>query len=180
MLPITPVQILWVNMVSSVALALTLAFEPTEPDVMRRPPRMSNEPILVGFLLWRIILVSLLFVVGIFGLFEWALARGATVEEARPVAVNTLVVMEVFYLFSVRFLRTPSLTLNGILGTRAVLIGVSSVVVLQFAFTYLPMMQVLFDTRAVAFLDGLVIVGIGIVLLIILEMEKVVRRRIAA
>jgi magnesium-transporting ATPase (P-type) len=179
MLPITPVQILWVNMVSSVALALTLAFEPTEPDVMRRPPRVSNEPILSGFLLWRIVLVSLLFVAGIFGMFEWALARGAALEEARTVAVNTLVVMEVFYLFSVRFLRTPSLTFQGILGTRAVLIGVASVVVLQFAFTYLPLMQVLFDTRAVAFLDGLVIVGIGVVLLIVLEMEKVVRRRIA-
>lgn len=178
MLPITPLHILWVNMVSSVALAMALAFEPTEPDVMERPPRRMDEPVLSKFLVWRIVLVSFLFLVGIFGMFEWALARGYELEEARTIAVNTLVCMEVFYLFSVRYLRTPSLTLEGLLGTRAVLIALAVVVVLQLMFTYAPFMHAFFDTRPMDLLAVAIIVAVGVALLLLLEMEKGLRRRL--
>jgi magnesium-transporting ATPase (P-type) len=178
LLPITPVQILWINMVTAVGLGLTLAFEPTEADAMRRPPRPASEPLLSGFLIWRIVLVSALFVAGAFGMFAWALARGLSVEEARTIVVNTIVVMEIFYLFSVRYLRLTSLSLEGVLGTPAVLIGVALVAALQFAFTYLPFMQTLFETRSISFADGLALVGVGIVLLAILEVEKLIRRKI--
>ena len=178
LLPITPVQILWINMVTAVGLGLTLAFEPTETDAMRRPPRPASESLLSGFLVWRIILVSALFVAGAFGMFAWALVRGLSVEEARTIVVNTIVVMEIFYLFSVRNLRLTSLSWEGVLGTPAVLIGVALVAALQFAFTYLPFMQTLFESRPVALLDGLAVVGVGIALLAILEVEKLIRRRI--
>ncbi len=178
-LPITPVQILWVNMVSSVALAMALAFEPTERDVMQRSPRPVDEPILSRFLVWRIALVSVLFQVGIFGMFEWALRRGASVEEARTIAVNTLVAMEVFYLFSVRYLRTPSFTFEGVKGTRAVLVAVATVFTLQLLFTYLPPMEVLFDSRPLPLLVGLEIVAVGVALLVVLELEKLLRRRLS-
>ena len=176
-LPITPLQILWVNMVSSVGLAIALAFEPTEADVMKRPPRPAGTPMLSAFLIWRIVFVSTLFVAGIFGIFLWTRSHGATLEEARTYAVNTLVVMEVFYLFSVRYLRAPSLTLKGILGTRAVLVAVAVVVSLQLVFTYAPFMEALFDTRPVDFLHGLEIIGIGIALFAVLEIEKSLRGR---
>lgn len=179
-LPITPLQILWVNMVSSVGLAIALAFEPTEADVMKRPPRPSGAPMLSAFLVWRILFVSALFVAGIFGIFAWARDHGASIEEARTYAVNTLVVMEVFYLFSVRYLRAPSLTLKGILGTRAVLIAVTVVVVLQLIFTYVPFMEALFDTRPVDFVHGLEIVAVGIALFVVLEIEKWLRNRLTA
>ncbi|NIC41963.1 HAD-IC family P-type ATPase, partial [Aquabacterium sp. A08] len=107
-LPIAPAQILWVNMVSSIALAMVLAFEPTERDVMRRAPRPPGEPMLSGFVVWRVLLVSGLFTAGIFGAYQWSLAQGHAVEHARTLAVNTLVAMEVFYLFSVRYLKNPS------------------------------------------------------------------------
>ncbi|PKL94849.1 MAG: carbonate dehydratase, partial [Gammaproteobacteria bacterium HGW-Gammaproteobacteria-9] len=123
-LPITPVQVLWVNMVSSVALALVLAFEPTEADVMQRPPRRPDEPMLSRFVIWRIFFVSALFLAGIFGMYQWMLSQGATVEAARTVAVNTLVCMEVFYLFSVRYLKAPSFTVQGVKGTPRVLVAV--------------------------------------------------------
>lgn len=177
-LPITPVQILWVNMVSAVTLGLTLAFEPTEPDTMRRPPRPATASFLSTFVIWRIGLVSALFMAGAFGMFAWALARGLPLENARTIVVNTIIAMEIFYLFSVRFLRLPSLTWRGMAGTPAVLMGVSVVAVLQLAFTYLPPMQTLFQTRPVAFLDTLMIVGIGFVLFAILEVEKPLRRAI--
>jgi magnesium-transporting ATPase (P-type) len=178
LLPITAVQILWINMVTAIGLGLTLAFEPTEPDAMRRPPRPAGESLLSGFLVWRVLLVSALFVAGAFGMFAWSLDRGLPVEEARTIVVNTIVVMEIFYLFSVRYLRLTSLSWEGVLGTPAVLIGVGAVALLQVAFTYLPFMQVAFETRAVALVDGLAVLGIGVALLAILEIEKLVRRRI--
>ncbi|MEM1313417.1 MAG: cation-transporting P-type ATPase, partial [Pseudomonadota bacterium] len=154
-LPITPVQILWVNMVSSVVLAMALAFEGPEPNIMRRPPRRADEPILSRFVLWRVALVSLLFCAGIFGMFTLSQAQGASLEEARTVAVNTLVVMEIFYLFSVRFLTTTSLSPRAVLGTRPVLIAISAVTLLQLAFTYAPFMEAFFDTRPLSLLQGL-------------------------
>ncbi len=177
-LPITPVQILWINMITAAALGLTLAFEPTEPGAMRRIPRAASQAILSGRLLWRIAFVSVLFLVGAFGMFFWAEARGLPIETARTIVVNTIVVMEIFYLFSVRFVHGTSLTWRGVLGTRPVLIGVVLVTLAQFAFTYAPFMQVVFNTRAVALLDGVFVVSVGIALLVIVEIEKHICRTI--
>jgi magnesium-transporting ATPase (P-type) len=176
-LPILPAQILWVNMVSSIALAMVLAFEPTEADTMRRPPRRPDEPILSRFVAWRIGLVSLLFMAGIFGMFELALARGAAVEEARTVAVNTLVAMEIFYLFSVRYLKARSFSWQGVRGTPLVLASVAAMVVLQAAFTYAPPMQALFHTRALEMNAVVEIVAVGFSVLVVLEVEKWLMRR---
>ncbi len=177
-LPITPVQVLWVNMVSSVALAMVLAFEPTEADVMQRPPRRPDEPMLSRFVIWRIFFVSALFLVGIFGMYQWMLAQGATVEAARTVAVNTLVCMEVFYLFSVRYLKAPSFTVQGVKGTPRVLVAVFSVFGLQLLFTYAPFMQSLFASEALPLDTGMLVVLAGVAVLLILEIEKALLRRI--
>jgi len=171
-LPITPLQILWVNMVTAVALGLTLAFEPTEPGTMARPPRAAGAPILSGYLVWRIVFVSLLVVVGVFGMFFWAEARGLGTETARTIAVNTIVVMEVFYLFSVRYVHGTSLTLRGVVGTRAVLIGVTVVIAAQAALTYWPPLQRIFETRPVGVADLAAIVAVGVALLLVIEIEK--------
>jgi magnesium-transporting ATPase (P-type) len=176
-LPITPLQILWINMITAVALGLTLAFEPTEPGTMRKPPRAPGEPLLSPYLIWRVVLVSLLVVTGVFGMFFWAESRGLPIETARTMAVNTIVVMEVFYLFSVRYLHGSSLTLRGLLGTRAVLIGVAAVTLAQFALTYWPPLQRVFSTAAVSFVDGVAIVAVGVALLLVLETEKRLVRR---
>jgi magnesium-transporting ATPase (P-type) len=171
-LPIAPAQILWVNMVSSIALAMVLAFEPTESDVMRRPPRPVDEPMLSPFVLWRVGFVSALFMAGIFGMYEWALAQGADVDEARTVAVNTLVCMEVFYLFSVRYLKARSFTWTGVKGTPRVLAAVAAVFVLQLVFTYAPFMHTLFASRPVSIAMGAQIVAVGAAVLVVLELEK--------
>ena len=175
-LPITPVQILWVNMVSSVVLAMALAFEGAEPGIMQRPPRPASEGILSRFVLWRVAFVSILLCSGIFGMFIWAQQQGASIEEVRTIAVNTLVVMEIFYLFSVRFLNTTSLSLKAALGTRPVLIAITAVTTLQFLFTYAPFMEAFFDTRPLSVPQGLAIVAVGPALLVILEIEKRVLR----
>jgi magnesium-transporting ATPase (P-type) len=176
-LPILPAQILWVNMVSSIALAMVLAFEPTEPDVMKRPPRGAHEPMLSPFVIWRIVFVSCLFLIGIFGLYRWALGQGADVETARTVAVNALVAMEVFYLFSVRYLKSPSFTWRGVQGTPRVLMAVAGVVLLQALFTYAPFMQTLFATRALSVQQLLMCAVAGVLVLVVLELEKALLRQ---
>jgi len=177
-LPITPVQILWVNMVTAVTLALALAFEPAEPDVMQRPPRAAGEAILSGFLIWRIVFVSTLFLGALFGTFILAQAQGASTEEARTIVVNTLVVLEIFYLFSVRYLKASSITWRGMIGTPAVLISVGVVSALQMLFTYAPFMVAIFDTRPVSFQYGIQLVGIGLAVFLVLEIEKLIQSRL--
>lgn len=177
-LPITAVQILWVNMVSSVALAMSLAFEPAEPGAMKRPPRSPQERLLSGFLLWRILFMSILFVAGIFAMYIWAIRQGHDVAMARTLAVNTLVVMEVFYLFAVRYLDSASITLRGVIGTPVVLLSVGLVIVLQMMFTYAPFMHRFFDSRPVALEDGLLVLATGGAVLVVLEIEKYLRRRV--
>jgi magnesium-transporting ATPase (P-type) len=171
-LPIAPLQILWVNMVSSVALAMALAFEASEKDIMKRPPRPASESMISSFLLWRILLVSALFAAGIFGIYGWSQAMGASIEESRTYAVNALVMMEIFYLISVRRLRSSSLSIEGLFGSNKVLIAIGVVVVLQGIFTYAPFMRTFFDTRPVSLGMWGVILGIGVTVLLILELEK--------
>ncbi|SEQ44695.1 ATPase, P-type (transporting), HAD superfamily, subfamily IC [Ectothiorhodospira magna] len=177
-LPITPLQVLWVNMVSSVALAMALAFEPAEKNVMNRPPRAPGEAILSLFLIWRILFVSFLFLIGIFGVYLWSVQQGYSVEMARTHAVNALVVMEIFYLLSVRSLQVTSLSFKGLIGTRAVLIAILIVVALQLMFTYAPFMQFFFDSEPVGLKEWGIILAVGVVLFIILELEKGIRHRI--
>jgi magnesium-transporting ATPase (P-type) len=131
-----------------------------------------SAPILSRFLVWRVALVSVLFSIGVFGQFALARAFGDDVETARTMALNTLVAMEVFYLFSVRYLRAASITWEGVKGTQPVLIAVGIVVVLQVVFTYLPFMQLLFETRALSLVQLAQCALPGIVLLAILEIEK--------
>ncbi len=175
-LPITPLQLLWVNMVSSVVLAMSLTFEPPERDVMQRPPRKPDVPILTRFILWRVALVSALFAIGIYGQFQLALAQGQTVAVARTMAVNTLVAMEVFYLFSIRFRIRNVLTPEGVKGTPAVLLAVGAVLVLQAAFTWLPPMQALFDTRALGLPELAQCAAAGVLVLLVLELDKLIER----
>jgi magnesium-transporting ATPase (P-type) len=106
-MPITPVQILWVNLVTAITLGVALAFEPTEVNTMKRPPRPRHEPILGGALVWQIVFVSTLFFAGVFGVFAYAIDRGHELAVAQTMAVNTLVVMEIAYLFFVRNIHEP-------------------------------------------------------------------------
>ncbi len=176
-LPMTPVQILWINMILTVTLGLALAFEPSEPNVMSRPPRERDAPILSRFLVWRVAFVSLLFTAGVFFIFEYALRRGLGDDVARTMVVNTLVVMEIFYLFNVRYLHTTSFSLVGATGTPAVLGAIAVVVAGQLAFTYVPFMHALFGSAPVAFADGVVIILVGGAMMAILEVEKALLRR---
>ncbi|MGC8120407.1 cation-translocating P-type ATPase [Marinobacter sp. VGCF2001] len=177
-LPISALQILWVNMVSSVLLAMTLAFEPPEPGVMQQPPRPREESLLQGFVIWRVAFVSLLFLAGIFAAWFWVMGRHQDPVLASTLAVNTLVAMEVFYLFAVRYLDSASITLRGVLGTPVVLVAIVAVVGLQLLFTYLPWFQQTFATAALSLEHLGFAVSAGVLVLVILELETALRNRL--
>ncbi|MCV2216365.1 cation-transporting P-type ATPase [Thauera sp. Sel9] len=175
-MPITPAQILWVNMITAVTLALALAFEDAEPDIMQRRPRDPREPLLTRFLMWRIVFVGLLLVAGGMGLFLWELQQGASLAAARTAAVNAVLIGEVFYLFNMRSLTGSVLSRAGFFGNRYVLWAIGLLLVCQVPFTYLPAMQALFGTEGLGLDAWLRILGFGVAVLLLVEVEKAVVR----
>ncbi len=174
-LPILPVQILWINMTTAVLLGLMLAFEPKEPDIMRRPPRDPKSPILTRELIGRIFLVGTLMLVGAFGLFKWEEIAGATVTEARTVAVNTFVMVELFYLFNCRSL-TRSMFQVGLVSNPWLLGGVATMLVLQMIYTYLPVMNRMFQSAPIDLAAWGRILAVSLIAFAVVEGEKWVRR----
>ncbi len=176
-LPILPVQILWINMTTAVALGLMLAFEPKEPGLMERPPRDPARPILTGELIGRILLVSGLLMAGSFLLFHWEQAGGASLAEARTAAVNVFVVGELFYLFNCRSLDR-SMFRVGVFSNRWVTGGVLTMVGLQVLMTYAPFMQTLFRTAPLDLQAWVRIIGVGLCVYVAVGAEKWVRQRL--
>ena len=142
---------------------------------MRRPPRPQKQPLLTGELAWHVGLVATLFACGVFGIHAYAIQREYPIELARTLALNTLVVMEIFDLFFVRNIYGRSLTWKAVRGTRVVWLIVAVVTVAQFAVTYFAPFRRIFETEAVPVLDGLLIVSIGAALFAIIEIEKQLR-----
>jgi magnesium-transporting ATPase (P-type) len=174
--PITAPQILWVNMVTSVALGLVISFEPHELDIMQRPPRVVNRPILDGFGVWRVIFVGLGLLALTLWAFFWTKSNGASDNLARTVAVNTLVIGQIFYLLNSRYKLDSSLSLKAHLGNKYLPLGIGAVAVLQFLFTYTPPLQALFETEAIPLWvwPWLLLGGMGFFLLV--EAEKLIIR----
>ncbi len=176
-LPLTPVQILWVNLVTTVTLALSLGFEPPEQNVMQHIPRHANEPLLTNFLIWRIIIVSIIMMLGTMGLFLWEMKQGMKIDHARTVAVNTLVMFEILYLFNSRYLIASVFNWAGLTGNRYVLISIFILIIFQLGFTYFPPLQALFGSTAIDFHIWFRIILVASSVLFIVELEKYFIRR---
>jgi magnesium-transporting ATPase (P-type) len=176
-LPLTPVQILWVNMVTAVTLALALAFEPAEPDVMRRPPRDPGAAILGGVFLWRIGFVSVLIGGATIAVFLVERRLDMPLDLARTMAVNTLVAGQAFYLFNSRFLHESSLRPGLLSSNRVALLAVGVLIVLQLGFVYAPFMHLWFGSASLELRHSIVPLGIGLAVFLIVEAEKALLRR---
>src|SRR5277367_6817795 len=176
--PITAPQILWVNMVTSVALGLVISFEPHELDVMQRRPRAIDSPILNGFGIWRIVFVGLALLALTLLAFFYAKSNGASDELARAVAVNALVIGQIFYLLNSRYKLDSSLSLKAHLGNKYLAMGIGAVVILQLLFTYAPPFQTLFETEAIPlWVWPWLFVG-GLVFFFVVEAEKLIIRNL--
>jgi len=176
-LPLTPVQILWVNMVTAVTLAMTLAFEPSEPGLMSRPPRRPDTPILGGYAIWRIAFISVLLGGATLAVFLVETRMGTDVDIVQTVCVNTLVAGQLFYLYNSRFLREPAWLPSRLVSNKAAL-GASAILVLfQLIFVYAPFMNVWFGSAPLELRHWLVALGVGLLVFVLAEVEKAVHRR---
>ncbi len=176
-LPILPVQILWINMTTAVLLGLMLVFEPKEKGIMNRPPHDPAAPILTRWLQFRILLVALVMLGGVFTLFEWEQLRGATEAQARTVAVNVFVMVELFYLFNCRSF-TRSVFSLGLFSNPWVICGSLTMIALQLLFTYAPWMNSLFHSAPIGWDSWWRIVAIALLAFVVVGVEKVVTNRI--
>lgn len=176
-LPMTPVQILWINMITAVTLGIALAFEPGSVEVMRRSPRASQTPLLSGLVIWRTGFVSLVMLAGI----AWLVAKESSQHEfeyARTAAVSLLVLFEAVYLISSRHIDRPSFFLEGLIGNRIVLLSIATVALFQLLFVYAGPFQLMFDSRPLDLETWQRIWLLGLGLFIAVELEKFVRRLI--
>jgi magnesium-transporting ATPase (P-type)/nucleotide-binding universal stress UspA family protein len=175
-LPLTPAQVLWINMVTSSTLGLALAFERPEHDVMHRPPRDPKESLLSWFFAWRILMVSVLMMAGALGLFLWELDRGSSLETARTMAVSAVVGAEMFYLINSRYIFKSAFSLEGLFGNRYVLIAIAACAGLQFAYSHTRPLQVLFGSTDLSPEEWLKVTLAGAFVFSVAEIEKAVIR----
>jgi len=184
LLPMTPAQILWINLVATVALALPLAFEAAERNVMRRPPRDPGAPVLTPFVIRRTVLTAALMTAGAIGMYSlahgWAggdgLSEAAARAEAQTMAVTTVIMFEIFYLWHSRSFQA-SLADTGLFTNRTVFVGIPALLVLQAGFIYIPFMNVVFDSAPLSALELLAAAGVGAVILPVISAEKWISRR---
>ncbi|MCU0783512.1 MAG: cation-transporting P-type ATPase [Verrucomicrobia bacterium] len=170
-LPILPLQVLWINMTTGGVLGLFLALEPKERDLMQRPPRAPGAPILTGRMLAQVVLAGLLILIAAFGLFQWELRRGAGVDAARTVALNTVAVIQALYLVNCRSLRHSILSI-GLFRNGWLWLGIAGVLLLQAAITYLPFLNSIFQTAPIGWDEWLRILAAGLVGLGVVEAHK--------
>ena len=176
LMPITAPQILWINMVTSVALGLIMSFEPHELGVMRRPPRAVDRPLLTPFALWRILFVSLGLTALTLGAFFWMKSQDASDALARTVAVNVLVIGQAFYALNSRYLLDSSVSIQAHRGNPYLPYSYGLLVALQLLFTYAPPLQALFDTEAVPLRIWPWLVLGGFLFFLMVEAEKLILR----
>lgn len=181
LLPMLPVQLLWINLVAAVALALPLAFEAIEPGIMQRPPRKSNT-LFNKFVVFRIVFVSLLMTAGTILLFNWeyskSIAEGISEADALPkaqtIAVTFVIIFQIFYLLNCRSLRETIVKI-GIFSNYTIFVGISVVLALQVLFIYNPVMNNIFGTVPLDGREILLSVLTGFAVFPIIGLEKRLR-----
>jgi len=183
LVPILPTQILWINLVGAVALALPLAFEAKEKDVMARPPRRPDEPLLSSFVVFRTIMVAVLMTIGAIALFnheyQTAIADGVAaslaLSKAQTMAVTTVIFFQLFYMLNCRSLK-ESIFSVGVFSNRAVFPGIAAIVVLQSAFIYFAPLQNIFSTAALSARDICLAAIVGLAIVPVVFVEKFIRK----
>jgi len=175
-LPILPVQILWINMTTAVLLGMMLAFEPKEAGIMKRPPFKPDMPIMTGGIVIRTIYVGSLMVAGVFILFNYEMRNGASLAAARTAAVSVVVFTELFYLFNCRSFEKSFLSV-GLFSNLWIWLGVFVMTVSQIIFAHSKAMNVFFHSAPLSPDAWLRIIAVGLAISIIVGLEKLISSR---
>jgi len=183
LLPMGPTQLLWINLIAAVALALPLAFEAKEPGIMSRKPRDPDAPVLSGFVIMRLVTVAILMTAGALALFSYVFAAEGSAPDAlataQTMAVTTVIMFQIFYLLNCRSLRDSILAI-GAFSNKTVFIGIATILVLQAFFIYAPFMNTIFGSAPLGLGDILLAAAAGTIVLPVISLEKWLRRRIGA
>ncbi len=177
-LPVLPVQLLWINMVTALLLGTTLVFEAPEPGLMDRPPRRVDAPILDRPMLWRTLLMSSMVAAAAFGLFELAQRDGLPLATAQTIAVNAIVAAELGYLFACRSFTLPAWSLPST--NRWIWWGALAMLLAQLAFTHVPFMNALFGSTPISAAWWGILAGVAVTVWLAAELKKVLVPRPAA
>ena len=177
LMPLTPIQILWVNMVTSVTISLALAFEKLEPDTMKQPPRSPQTPLLNKYFIWRILFVSLLIGGGTLLLNLYLLDMGISEEIVRTVTIQTIVITQMFHLYNSRSIRKSAFS-GDFFGNKAVFVVSGLLILLQLSITYIPFMNQVFGTVSLPPHFWIYPFVFGLLIFVIVEIEKWIMRLI--
>ena len=184
LLPILPVQLLWINLVAAVALALPLAFEAKEPDVMKRPPRKPDAPLFNRFVTYRVVLVSLLMTAGTILVFNMQYSEDITlgiaaelaISRAQTLAVTFVIMFQIFYLMNCRSLKS-SLLHTGLFSNKTIYVGIAVVLAFQSLFIYSPIFQSVFSTVPLSPRHLLLAALFGLMVWPVIAIEKWINRK---
>ncbi|BAY64313.1 ATPase, E1-E2 type [Calothrix brevissima NIES-22] len=171
-LPILSLQVLWLNMVNSIAMTVPLAFEPKSQRVMQQPPRSPCEPLLSQSLVKRILAISIFNWILIFGVFEWIQQTTGNTDLARTMAIQALVAGRVIYLLSIS--KLGILLINKLRGVKekftnvsAMAIGIAATIILQIIFSQWNVMNSLFSTAPLNLTQWLICLLIGLPMILV-------------
>jgi Ca2+-transporting ATPase len=175
---ITPIQILWVNLVTDGLLDITIAMEPRESDVMSEPPRPPDAPIVDSDMVRNMLIVALFMAAGtLWNFFSDFQTRGLI--HAQTMAFTTLAMFQVFNALNVRS-RTKSVFKLGLFTNRWLLGAIVLSVALQIAANQLPLLQTALNTEALDLIDWIRVLGVSVSVLIVDELRKLIESRIRA
>lgn len=185
LLPMLPTQLLWINLIAAIALAIPLAFEVKEPNVMNRPPRKPEAPLFSRFITFRVFFVSILMTIGTIIIFNWEynneISEGISAIKALPkaqtIAVTFVIMFQIFYMINCRSLKSSVLKI-GLFSNKTIFVGIASILILQALFIYTPFFQNIFGTTALGLNDILLTIGAGFVIFPIIWIEKIILSRI--
>ncbi|MDL2284397.1 cation-transporting P-type ATPase [Oxalobacter sp. OttesenSCG-928-P03] len=179
LLPLTSKQILWINMITSITLGIALTFEPPEKNIMQRKPRNTREAAVPLYMVWRVLFTSAILMVAALLLFQWELDRGKSIEVARTITANTIIIGQMFYLLNCRFLYQSSLSVRSLTGNKTIWIAIAVLAGLQLLYTYTPVMHDLFGTDSLTVKEWMLVICVGIVTFFMMELDKFFQRRLA-
>jgi len=165
--PLLPIQVLWVNVVSDGLPALALSFDPNEKDIMERKPRSPREGIFHGMMLFVLAAAIVDFLAELVLLLYWRDTNFVSLQRLRTIIFTSTVFFELFFVFNCRS-ESRSVFRSNVLANRRLVLAVLVSVVLQLAVIYIPFLQTPFRTVPLTLSDWLIVLGIASTGLLIL------------
>jgi len=172
LLPLLPLQILWLNLVTDVFPALALAGEPAEPGIIQCPPpectRRQGQP---ASFLRSVVSQGTLLTIATLSAFVWALGNSSDIQRATTVAFLALGLTQLFHAFNSRS-ESGSVFSCGVSGNRALWAAVGLTIILELGAVYLPAAQTILKTVAPTPIEWLVIIIASLLPALVVELYK--------